>query len=106
MDRPLARMTRRAVSRATTHGCLRSYISARLQAIPLLLVISIALFGLLHLIPGGPGAGGLQPAPVRAARHNMVVALGLDQPLPLQYVQVAVGRAAPRLRRDLTEASR
>ncbi|HWE63142.1 MAG TPA: ABC transporter permease [Chloroflexota bacterium] len=66
---------------------MTAYIIRRLaQAVPLLLLISIALFGLLHLIPGGPeqvagGAHSLQ------ARQDLIKALGLDQPLPIQYVK-------------------
>ena len=62
------------------------YLTRRLlQAIPLLLVISVALFGLLHLIPGGPEQVAFSPRLSAAARHDIVVTLGLDQPLPVQY---------------------
>ncbi len=54
---------------------------------PLLLVISIALFGLLQLIPGGPEQVAFSPRMSEQARHDMVVALGLDQPAPVQYVK-------------------
>ena len=65
-----------------------TYIVRRLlQAIPLLIVISVALFGLLHLIPGGPEEVAFNPRMGERERHNMVVALGLDQPLPIQYVK-------------------
>ena len=65
-----------------------TYIVRRvLQALPLLLVISIGLFGLLHLIPGGPEQVAFNPRMTPEARHNMVVALGLDQPLPIQYAK-------------------
>src|SRR5919109_2631819 len=57
------------------------------QAIPLLLVISIALFGLLHLIPGGPEQVAFSPPMSPQARHDMVVALALDHPLPIQYAK-------------------
>ncbi len=67
---------------------LASYILRRLlQAVPLLLVISIVLFGLLHLIPGGPVELAFSPRLAPAARHSIVVALGLDQPLPVQYAR-------------------
>ncbi len=67
---------------------MSTYIVRRvLQAIPLLLVISIALFGLLHLIPGGPEQVAFNPRMSAQARHDMIVALGLDQPLPIQYVK-------------------
>ncbi|MDB5074322.1 MAG: diguanylate cyclase [Chloroflexi bacterium] len=67
---------------------MTTYIVRRLlQAIPLLLVISIVLFGLLQLIPGGPAQVALSPRMSEQARHDMVVALGLDQPAPIQYVK-------------------
>jgi peptide/nickel transport system permease protein len=65
-----------------------TFIARRfLQAVPLLVIISIALFGLLHLIPGGPEQVAFNPRMTPEARHNMVVALGLDQPLPIQYAK-------------------
>src|SRR5579872_6498758 len=67
---------------------MQTYIVRRvLQAIPLLLVISIALFGLLHLIPGGPEQVAFSPRLSPQARHSLVVELGLDQPLPIQYLR-------------------
>lgn len=67
---------------------MSTYIVRRLvQAIPLLLIISIALFGLLHLIPGGPETVAFNPRMTPQARHDMIVAYGLDQPLPIQYVK-------------------
>lgn len=67
---------------------MATYLMRRLaQAIPLLLLVSLALFGLLHAIPGGPEqvAGG--PHTSAAARLRLIHALGLDQPLPVQYVK-------------------
>jgi peptide/nickel transport system permease protein len=67
---------------------MATYIVRRvLQAVPLLFAISIGLFGLLHLIPGGPEQVAFSPRMNPEARHNMIVALGLDQPLPIQYVK-------------------
>jgi peptide/nickel transport system permease protein len=67
---------------------MATYIVRRLlQAVPLLFVISIGLFGLLHLIPGGPEQVAFNPRMTPEARHNMVVTLGLDQPPPIQYVK-------------------
>jgi len=44
----------------------------------LLLVISIVLFGLLQLIPGGPAQVAFSPRMSEQARHDMVVTLRLD----------------------------
>jgi peptide/nickel transport system permease protein len=61
-------------------------------AVPLLLVISIGVFGLLHLVPGGPLAvylsnPGVRPADLERLRR----ALGLDEPLWRQYIQWLAG---------------
>jgi peptide/nickel transport system permease protein len=61
-------------------------------ALPLLLVISIGVFGLLHLVPGGPLAvylanPGVRPEDLERLRR----ALGLDQPLWRQYLQWLLG---------------
>jgi peptide/nickel transport system permease protein len=57
------------------------------QAIPLLLLISILVFSLLHAAPGGPLAiylenPNVRPEDIARLKRN----LGLDQPLPVQYV--------------------
>ena len=59
-----------------------------LQSIPLLLAISVILYGILYNMPGGPLAPYLQNPHITAAdiarlKHN----LGLDQPVPIQYVK-------------------
>lgn len=58
-----------------------------LQSIPLLLLISVILFGVLSQAPGGPLTPYLQNPHITAAdiarlKHN----LGLDQPVPVQYL--------------------
>ncbi len=58
-----------------------------LQAIPLMIVISIILFTILHYMPGGPLAPYMQNPHITAAdiarlRHNF----GLDRPVPIQYL--------------------
>ena len=56
--------------------------------IPLLLVISLGVFGLIHLIPGGPMAVYLSSPGVRPEDlERLTRALGLDQPLWRQYVK-------------------
>lgn len=58
------------------------------QAIPLLLVMSLVLFGVLHLAPGGPLATYLENPNVRPEDiARLEKALGLDQPLPVQYLR-------------------
>jgi peptide/nickel transport system permease protein len=58
------------------------------HAIPLLLLVSIAVFALIHAAPGGPTAvflsnPGVRPEDIERLRR----ALGVDQPLWLQYVR-------------------
>lgn len=59
-----------------------------LQAIPTLLGVTLISFGLMHAAPGDPitlmvyGAEGLEPEEIARLRQQ----LGLDQPLPVQYV--------------------
>jgi peptide/nickel transport system permease protein len=66
-----------------------TYVVRRtLQAIPLLIAISIILYGILYNMPGGPLAPYLQnphitPADIERLKHN----LGMDQPVPVQYLK-------------------
>ena len=58
-----------------------------LHALPLLLGISVLLFGLLHLAPGGPLSMYLENPNVRPADiERLRRAMGLDRPLSVQYV--------------------
>jgi len=67
---------------------LFNYVVRRsLEAIPLLVLISIIIFGILHNAPGGPLAPYLQnphitQADIQRLSHN----LGLDQPVWKQYL--------------------
>lgn len=64
-------------------------INRLLQAIPLLLAISIVVFALLQLAPGGPMAAferramGLSPADLERVRQE----LGLNDPVHIQYLR-------------------
>lgn len=70
---------------------MTQYIIRRLlQMIPVTFGIITLIFALIHLVPGDPAvqiAGeNARPEDVRAVRH----ALGLDQPLPAQYLNYLV----------------
>ena len=69
------------------------YIARRLlQAIPMLFVLSIVLFALVNIAPGGPLAGhGRTRRPNPEKAEILKRQFGLDQPLPLQYVVWLVG---------------
>lgn len=63
-----------------------------LQAIPLIVGVSIIAFGLMHLAPGGPLAVyTLNPTIQAQDIERLKVALGLDQPLHIQYLKWAYG---------------
>lgn len=64
----------------------RYIIRRLLQAIPLLLLVSIVVFTLIHLIPGGAEAVFLNPKLTGAARQAIRHNLGLDQPVYIQYL--------------------
>jgi peptide/nickel transport system permease protein len=65
------------------------YVLRRLiQSVPLLLGISVIVFGILKAVPGGPLAlyestPGITDEDIRRLEHTF----GLDQPIPLQYLQ-------------------
>src|SRR4051794_18732993 len=58
-------------------------------AVPGLFGVSVAVFLMMHLIPGGPALAMLRgqptvtPEDIARVRHQM----GLDQPIPVQYVK-------------------
>ncbi len=69
------------------------YLAGRLLAIvPVVVLVSVAAFSFIHLLPGDPvialiGTSGqsLTPQQLQAKRHD----LGLDRPLPVQYLSWA-----------------
>jgi len=67
---------------------LGRYVVRRLlQAVPLLLAISVAAFAIIKAQPGGPlAAYEGNPDFTEADRVRLEHAFGLDQPLPLQYL--------------------
>ncbi len=65
----------------------RYIIRRLLQAIPLLFLVSIAMFGLIHLMPGGPVGVFLNPSLSPAGRAALNKRFGLDDPLPVQYLK-------------------
>ena len=55
-------------------------------AVPLILGISVVLFGVIHLAPGGPtDVYADNPSVSKEALEQIKAAYGLDQPLPRQY---------------------
>jgi peptide/nickel transport system permease protein len=72
---------------------MAQYIARRLlQSVLLMFLLSIVLFALVNLAPGGPLAGQGQSKRIRPERAAILKRqLGLDKPLPLQYVIWLVG---------------
>jgi len=68
---------------------MTTYISRRLlQAVPIMLLLSVFLFGVVRLMPGGPLAQAERnPNVTKEQLAAMRVRLGLDQPLPIQYAK-------------------
>ena len=66
-----------------------TYLFKRLLGmLPLLLGVSLILFGVLHLAPGGPlDVYADNPSVTPLALEQMKRAFGLDQPIPVQYVK-------------------
>ncbi len=65
----------------------RYALSRVLAAIPLLLGVSLILFAIIHLAPGNPLDTYLSnPAVTPQALEQLKHSLGLDKPLPVQYV--------------------
>ncbi|GAA4543543.1 ABC transporter permease [Pseudonocardia xishanensis] len=71
---------------------LRFIVRRLIQVVPTLLLLSVLLFAWLRSLPGGPAAAllGDKATPEKIAELNTV--LGLDQPIPLQYIRF-LGRA-------------
>jgi peptide/nickel transport system permease protein len=74
---------------------MTGYLVRRLiQAVPLLLGISIVLFGVIHLAPGGPVSVYASDPTLRPEDLERIKkALGLDQPVYVQYVKWLKGVA-------------
>jgi len=72
---------------------LFKYIIKRLlQAIPLLIGVSIIAFSIMHLAPGGPlSVYTLNPSITAQDIDKIKVILGLDQPVHIQYLKWAKG---------------
>jgi peptide/nickel transport system permease protein len=59
-----------------------------LQSIPIMLILSVLLFALVRAAPGGPLATAYRnPNVTKAQIEILKKQLGLDQPLPIQYIR-------------------
>jgi peptide/nickel transport system permease protein len=70
----------------------RYIIRRMLQGIPMLFLLSVVLFTLVNITPGGPLAGHGRSRHVKPEKAEMLKRqFGLDQPMPLQYVIWLIG---------------
>jgi peptide/nickel transport system permease protein len=65
----------------------RYVIRRILQAIPLLFLVSLFMFILIHLLPGGPEQVIFNPHLSAAGRAALRTRFGLDDPVPIQYLK-------------------
>jgi peptide/nickel transport system permease protein len=65
---------------------MTTYILNRIVSmVPVLLLVSIVIFSLIHLTPGDPVLAMLGEEATPEARDRLRTQLGLDRPLPVQY---------------------
>jgi peptide/nickel transport system permease protein len=78
------------------------YIARRLlQAIPMLFLLSLLLFTLVNVAPGGPLSGHGRSRRIKPERREQLKRqLGLDKPLPMQYLVWLVGNDWMRVDAD------
>ncbi|WP_406144907.1 ABC transporter permease [Streptomyces sp. NBC_01012] len=63
-----------------------SYLIRRaLQAVVVIVIVTVVVFGLLHALPGGPARGILGPQATAQQIASFNHEQGLDKPLPVQY---------------------
>jgi peptide/nickel transport system permease protein len=63
-----------------------NYILRRLgQAVVVMIIVSLIVFALLHVLPGGLVRAQLGPKASRYAVHQLTVQEGLTKPVPVQY---------------------
>lgn len=87
---------------------MRTYVLRRLLLMaPVMLLVSIIAFGLIFILPGDPAMAILGPDQIenRALYHELRNELGLDRPLPIQYLdwltRVARGDLGTSIRNQL-----
>jgi peptide/nickel transport system permease protein len=67
------------------------YISRRLvQAIPVLIAVTLIAFSLIHLVPGDPARVMLGSRATEESVALLRDQLGLNEPLPIQYIQFLI----------------
>lgn len=73
-------------------GARMMYVGKRLlMAVVVLLSVSVMTFFIARVVPSDPAAAWVGPHPTREQIERVTVELGLDQPLPVQYVRYMEG---------------
>ena len=88
-------MLRCSIEQAAAPGALTMLIFAArriIQAIPILLGVSLVVFGLVHIVPGNPIDMLMPPEASPEVIAQMKAAFGFDKPLYMQYL-LWLGRA-------------
>ncbi len=67
-------------------ACFSSPLRRLLQAIPILLGVSLVVFGLVHIVPGNPIDMLMPPEASPEVIAQMKAAFGFDKPLYMQYL--------------------
>lgn len=88
---------------------MRRYVGVRLlQLLPVLLIASVVIWGMIFIVPGDPVAIKLGPDATPAQLEAARAELGLDRPIPVQYLDwltdVAVGNLGNSYVNDLPVA--
>jgi peptide/nickel transport system permease protein len=73
------------------------------QAIPVLIGITLAAFVIIHLVPGEPAKILLGARATPSAVATLNKQLGLDRPLPLQYLDFVTGALTLNFRESITQ---
>lgn len=77
----------------------RYWLGRVAQSLPLLVLVSAVVFAVLHLSPGDPSTLLADPAYLtEQQRLELRASLGLDEPLPVQYVKTMAGLLTGELR--------
>jgi len=73
------------------------------QAVPVLIGITLAAFVIIHLVPGEPAKILLGARATPSAVATLNKQLGLDRPLPLQYLNFVTGALTLNFRESITQ---
>lgn len=85
------RAGRREVLVRGVRGRLFAALGRIVQALPIVIGVTILTFLLVHLIPGDPARALLGPRATPAAIQALRAQWGIDEPLPLQYWDYLLG---------------